>query len=293
MHQSSSSTRYAPTSPFTRLPSPPRIAVPSPILHQQGSKVEEIPYVDRPSETLRIPASASADWKYSARHTAQQIVPTLMLGPTRLAKDPEFLKQHGVTITVGLRPAGEPYSYAIHGAASEVAEKLGIDAVSIEATTNQDLIAEFEAVNFVIKNHLETRTRREPERNVLLHCETGNERSACAAAAYLMYTLQNTDHLRAMQLVQSQRFSANFDEDRKRLLQGYWDVVQAERDVRKNQSLNPTGLKKRGRSAAEADSTSGAEALTEGGIQDADDVERFDGRAAAPYVDQSLGRQHG
>ncbi|KAK3081559.1 hypothetical protein LTR53_020464, partial [Teratosphaeriaceae sp. CCFEE 6253] len=66
---------------------------------------------------------------------------------------------------------------------------------------------------------------------VLVFCESGNERSAGVVAAYLMETHADVDFIKAMQLVQAQRFCANFDDAMKRLLQGYWDILRAGRQV--------------------------------------------------------------
>ncbi|KAF2154177.1 phosphatases II [Myriangium duriaei CBS 260.36] len=263
---------YTATSSSTRLPSPPRIAVPSPIIDSAGRLTTSIPYAfpHSPNNTAQVSTSGSLDWKYSSRHTAQQLLPTLMLGPTRVAKDATFLLSNSITLTIGFRPSDEPYARAAHEAVSRICAAHNIASLSISASSHQDLIHEFPRVTREIQSHLSAA----PDRVVLLHCENGNERSACAAAAYLISALQDTDHVRAMTLVQSQRFSANFDEDRKRLMQSYWDIVQAERAVK-----GSVGGAKRARAEMDVDSGADEEDV------DMDDVERFGGRSFVPFVD--------
>ena len=124
-----------------------------------------------------------------------------------------------------------------------------------------------------------------------MFCESGNERSAGVVAAYLMETHVDVDFIKAMQLVQAQRFCANFDDALKRLLQGYWDILCAKREVAAvdgrasgfngvaNGYGNHTAKGKRSLQRDEDEEMDGM-----GG----DDWQRFSGRTFAPFMDQPL-----
>lgn len=130
---------------------------------------------------------------------------------------------------------------------------------------------------------------------VLVFCESGNERSAGVVAAYLMEMHEDVDYIKAMQLCQAQRFCVNFDDSMKRLLQGYWDILCAQRTVQAQQQAheNGTGHGMNGVSGF----TNGASARTKRVLErsqdddvnmdDDDDLERFGGRTFAPFIDQS------
>ncbi|KAG9619567.1 phosphatases II, partial [Aureobasidium melanogenum] len=114
-----------------------------------------------------------------------------------------------------------------------------------------------------------------PNAKVLVFCESGNERSAAVVAAYLMEILADVDHIKAMQIVQAQRFCVNFDDNVKRLLQGYWDILQARRTTA---NFSTSGRPKR---LLERDMDHDGMDIDESG----DDGERFQSRTFAPFVD--------
>lgn len=124
---------------------------------------------------------------------------------------------------------------------------------------------------------------------VLVFCESGNERSAAVVAAYLMESHEDVDYIRAMQVCQSQRFCVNFDDTIKRLLQSFWDILRARRDVgtqlgRVNnfQIAAPSPLRS-GKRALSRDNDDGDDDYDMD--QAGDDAERFDRRSFAPFVD--------
>lgn len=205
---------YHPTSSFSRLPSPPRIPVPS-----------ALPTTASISDLTPLSPTTIQDWTYAARHTAQTLLPSIMLGPTHTAKDPSFLTAHSPTLLLHLR-TNLPAAHAASAAVTRAASPLGIASLSLPTPTTQSLASSFDTINNAITAHLAER----PDGKVLLHCETGNERAPLAVAAYLMAS-RGVDCMAAMQYVQTARFSSTFDEERRRVLQGYGDVLVARRAV--------------------------------------------------------------
>lgn len=292
-----SSNLYTATSAFGVLPTPPRIPLPAPLVENDLSPNTQYIY-ERGSEFApfhgRLPQSGSLDWKYKSRHTAQEILPTLWIGPTGTAKDTSFIKEQGFTLLIGLH-VDTIFSRAAQNTTDVSATSIGVESLSFPVPTLQSLISTLPEIQAAINKHLSD--IEHPDRRVLLHCETGNERCPAVAAAYLMTCLRDTDHMRAMSIVQSQRFSANFDEERKSMLQCYWDIVRARREAGGEQaSTGGAQAVKRGRDEFEAQGEESGDGEMSAEINPAaagaDDRERFEGRNhASPYVD--LPKQNG
>lgn len=93
------------------------------------------------------------------------------------------------------------------------------------------------------------------------------------------------DHIKAMQLVQAQRFCVNFDDSMKRLLEGYWDILQATRSVAATDPSISRPEFNRAKRGLERDDD-GDEQM---GGDDMDDVERFGQRGSfAPFRDSAI-----
>ena len=122
--------------------------------------------------------------------------------------------------------------------ALHAAGQVCMEVRSIEAYNFYDLTSKLAEAASIISTHvarvrqhrLET-TGQATFGKVLVFCESGNEKSAAVVAAYLMQTLENIDHIRAMQIVQAQRFCVNFDDILKNILRSFWDIVQARRSI--------------------------------------------------------------
>jgi hypothetical protein len=130
-----------------------------------------------------------------------------------------------------------------------VAQELGIESVTVDVSGTQELIAAFPEAIKCLNDHLLSVYRQQPidvassaqldagsgepstrKAKVLVFCETGNERSACVVAAYLM-TMYGLGTVEAIQLIHAQRFSAAFGEDLKQVLFAYEDILRAKRDI--------------------------------------------------------------
>ena len=182
------------------------------------------------------------DWKYEHRRMAQQIVPFLFLGPVSAARDSKFLQDNGITMVMAVRNTLSAQAKLL---GSKAAAELGIECSYIDVAGNQELIAAFPKAIELINAHLSSMYQSVQSRKaqlsksdeslsapgkVLVFCESGNERSATVVTAYLM-AMYSMDLIRALQIVQAQRFAVAFDDSLKNLLQTYGIILRAKRDV--------------------------------------------------------------
>lgn len=227
-----------------RVPTPPRIVVPPPNLGANAlpdfrlSALHDSGFLRNVDYNEVVKSNCLTDWTYERRREAQMILPFLYLGPMVAVKDRAFLRNQGITMVLGIRQRHSFESKLMDGTL-KIADELGIQRQTIDLINNQHLIRSFPDVTRIVNEHL-TRVQQLQQNGsvhapsmgkVLIFCESGNERSAGAVAAYLMEMHKDVDHVKAMQLCQAQRFCVNFDDGMKRLLQGYWDILCAKRDV--------------------------------------------------------------
>ena len=126
----------------------------------------------------------------------------------------------------------------------DVLVNLGIQLQNVDVAGNQELIAAFPAAIDLINNHLSGMYQLQFQHNsslsdqtggsspgkVLVFCESGNERSAALVIAYIM-AMYSMDLIKAIQLVQSQRFAVSIDDATRNYLETYSYILQAKRDV--------------------------------------------------------------
>jgi len=258
-----------------RVPSPPRIVVPPPVLNNFGVPnlaIGQTPFHDYESSEFAnadfldtvtygdfVTANNMLDWKYEQRRMAQNILPFLFLGPTSAARDKDFLKREGITMLLAVRNTMSAQAKLLNG--SKVAGELGLQSATIDVAGNQELIAAFPRAIQAINSHMQqmysirtANTRHTSSDHshlantdlltgkVLVFCESGNERSAGVVAAYLM-AMYNMDIIKAVQIVQAQRFCVSFDDSLKVLLQTFAAILQAKRDVARSQQSSTEQLK--------------------------------------------------
>ncbi|KAL8658779.1 MAG: hypothetical protein Q9202_007434 [Teloschistes flavicans] len=241
-----------------RPPSPPHVYIPPPALDKRGNPDVQIQL----GKKHQFDASGFANsdflntvthgdyhigdgmfsWKYESRRTAQQILPYLYLGPIMAARDPKFLQKNGITLLLAVRDVKSAVARVL---GSKAAEELGIPYAAVDTAGNQELIAAFprgiEAINAHLSAmHQQNQNGSSAAGKVLVFCESGNERSAAMVVAYLM-AMYSMDVVRAIQVVQAQRFAVAFDDAMKVLLQTYGSILGAKRDVLKcsRQISNP------------------------------------------------------
>lgn len=291
-----------------RLPTPPRIIIPPPQLSDDGPvlSVTDLPSGDADLSFLKeldlddiIQKNTLVEWSYPRRRQAQLILPWLYLGPMVAAKDKDFLAQEEITMALAVRTRENSLMGAIQASLD-----MGLEVATVEAPTFHDLIGHFDQTISLINNHvaqyhqLALKTTGQPKLGkVLVFCESGNEKSAAVAAAYLMGMLNNFDHVKAMQICQAQRFCVNFDDTLKHILRAYWDIIQARRlvatcnassaqanghvnDVTPFLVVNAPRLKRSMEDVREDEDMDMADGM------DPSDALRFAGRDATPFADR-------
>ncbi|KAF2456157.1 hypothetical protein BDY21DRAFT_348079 [Lineolata rhizophorae] len=117
-----------------------------------------------------------------------------------------------------------------------------------------------------------------PMGKVLLFCESGNERCCTVAAGWLMQHVADVDFTRAMQIVASQRYCANFDDATRNMLRSFWDIIKARRAV-----LGEMVVKEWGQRLQEGGVDEGGEVKMELGVEPGHAVKSTkDGKPSAP-----------
>lgn len=231
----------------------------------------------------------SATWAYKMRREFTEILPFLYLGPMSAAREPNKLRESGITMLLAIQHRSKFPSTMARGP-MRAAEELGLDRSVIEVRDNSELMAAFPHAARIINQHLWTVHQQVPDRmpKVLVFCESGNDRSAAVITAYLMQMFDGVDLISACQIVNLRRFSANVEEDMKQYLLSYEGILQAKRDAQaalsnafQNGSCshllgggNAGSARKRQRSVDEDED-----------VEMEEDVERFCGRDSAPFVD--------
>ena len=275
---SSSRVPHEPTSAYSRyVPTPPRIVVPPPawvpnpldliLQNPQGlvsSEIRNAEFLGRVTSGNFSAPKSTLEWKYEWRRRAQMILPFIYLGPIGAIKDRNFLEEEGVTLLLAVRNTRSAQANLLD--ATKVADDLGIASQAVDVDGNQELIAAFPRAIQIINDHLSyvyAQQLQVPPRGsngdplgrssvktgkVLVFCESGSERSAAVVVAYVM-AMYGFDLIRAIQCVQSQRFSAAFDDDMKNLLFSYAMILDAERDVARSAGITelvmgPEGAKR-------------------------------------------------
>lgn len=279
-----------------RIPTPPRIVVPPPTLNAEAlpeitlNAFKDSAFLSKVNHDRLVRQNAILEWNYERRREAQMILPFLYLGPLAAAKDEAWLKREGITCLLGVRRTGA-FQSRLLDAAMNKAKNIGIESCAADAVDLQDLIHSFPTTTAQIHSHVAQHLQQTGRMGkVLVFCESGNERSAAVVAAYLMEKYEDMNHIKAIQLCQAQRFCVNFDDGLKRLLEGYWDILCAKRQVAQNSSSmdqggdgnQPTASKTKRSLERDEDGDEDMDGMGE------DDLERFGGRQFAPFVDQPL-----
>ncbi|KAL8807188.1 MAG: hypothetical protein Q9182_000870 [Xanthomendoza sp. 2 TL-2023] len=310
---------YAATQSWSyRVPSPPRIFVPPMALDLNGrpdrsyfnnhdsesSGFGNSEFLEKVTYGNFLTSHTVLDWLYEWRRGAQQILPFLFLGPIAAARDANFLRDKGITMLLAVRDIKSVNANLL---SSRVALVLGIPCSTVDTSGNQELIAAFPRGIEIINAHLSdmykqsqftsaTGTASAPGK-VLVFCESGNERSAAMVVAYVM-AMYSMDVVKAIQVVQAQRFAIAFNDSLKRLLETYDSILQAKRDVaqsrRQSECGNPSpGLSPptpfqgmmRKRSKRNLDDAYDDEMDVDGQVMPYDEARFAKREGAAPFMD--------
>ncbi len=253
-------TELAPRTAYYSLapPSPPSIQIPHvpdsdgiALPAYEGVGGEDLTQDDlrQITQVSHTAVDQTRHWKYENRREAQLITPFLYLGPSVAAKDIMFIQAEGITMLLVIRDTKSAQARMLSG--DKIADQLGITSGAVDVSGSQELIAAFPRAIKIINDHLLSIYRQQAltgtgrsdgniiidqstfkRGKVLVFCESGNERSACVVAAYMM-AVYGMDLVAAIQFVQSQRFCIALDDQMKGLLLSFQDILEAQRAVQK------------------------------------------------------------
>jgi len=305
-------TAPRPTESYTLdLPSAPRIVIPPLQYRQSGTPPIHVGSVlSNPDPNLnidflnRLDCTAAlrilpASWDYATRREAQEVLSFLQLGPIIPAKDKAYLQRAGITMVLGVQPKGMIGSRVTAGA-FKAADELGIEKAALAVGGNRDLISIFPRATEIINSHLVSMHRSAQlgatpsrEGNVLIFCESGNDRSAAVVAAYLMETFDKIDLVKAIQMCCHSRFCCNFNDEIKQVLSVYEELVLAKRSIQVHLDPHSTGTSTSALHRQPSNNGVGGkrsryleveEDNMDVDSDEADDSERFRGRSTTPFA---------
>ncbi|TWU77226.1 hypothetical protein ED733_001183 [Metarhizium rileyi] len=238
----------APSPPFIHIPVPQRHSTPEAVGEPQPSykniesdqlSSQDVQIITR--STIQVDLDHGANWTYKNRRQAQTILDFLYLGPTSVILDHDFLMREGITMMLVVRPVqvAQLRARSVESASS----MLKIPAFFMHVDSTQDLIRGFADAIRRINHHLldmyrsHAVLRNDDERvavspvdfrpgKVLVTCESGNDRSAAIVAAYVM-SVFGTSMVKTLHFMWTRRFSCAFDEETKRILQSWEDILLA------------------------------------------------------------------
>lgn len=185
-------------------------------------------------------------WQYEHRRRAQPILDFLYLGPLAVVRDHTWLKNEGITMIYAVREGIMVGRRLL--SVEKTATDLGLEVGYLDMDDRQMLIRSFPAAIDLINAHM---MRVTGAGKVLVVCETGNERSATLAAAYVM-AMYGQQMVGAVQFVGQQRFCTNLNEGDKQLLLSYEHLLKAARmtaeaRLQENAPVHPAAVsRKRG-----------------------------------------------
>ncbi|CEI41954.1 hypothetical protein FVEN_g11755 [Fusarium venenatum] len=249
-----------PSAPYShRAPSPPFIHIPSTghcgniITPNLVPSFENVDPAQLTAEDVLIitrnmkqtATDRTFDWSYEKRREAQELTDFLYLGPNCVARDHDWLRRTGITMILVARDVrmGNTKLNSVEKAAAA----LGITLQYVNIGGCAELISNFSHAVRTINHHLLSIYHRQVQEitnggstivdssnftrgKVLFTCETGNDRSAVLAAAYIMAVF-GKDMVTVLQFIGISRFCCTFDEDMKRKLQSWEDLTRARAQV--------------------------------------------------------------
>lgn len=310
-----------------RAPSPPFIHVPI-AQRMSGGDLDLMPSFEHVDPTqltsadlaiitrnaTQVARDRAASWTYEQRRQAQPILDFLYLGPTSVIRDHAFLAAEGITMVLVARDARMAGSRLLGLESAHAA--LGVHPCVLDVDGAQGLVRAYPEAVRLVNDHLLAvyraqaleRSNRQgqllmrPEAEfrrgkVLVACESGNDRSAGIVAAYIM-AMFGKPMVPTVQFTSIQRFCCSFDEEVKRTLQTWEDILKARHAVAQAGGPGGPGQQHGGaprpgpgvRAKRGVDDMMDMDQDAASGKQSrpADDLERFTDRASfAPFRDAS------
>lgn len=305
-----------------RPPSPPYIHIPTPLAVDNTKTPCVTPSYDAVDPSMLTPehlqiitggrAQQAVDlqktvWRYEDRRKAQPVLDFLYLGPLAVVRDHAFLRDEGITMLLAVRDATMAHMRIV--TVEKAVAALDLEAQYLDIADRQQLIQALPATVKKINDHLlrvyQSQLQKVNGRGdmaidpstfrrgkVLVFCETGNDRGAVVAAAYLM-SMYGTAMVRAVQFVSCQRFCVTFDEPTKHMLQSFGDILDAKKMIARQNQQQQQAQQQAVPSAAAAGLASKKRGFEETMGQEeqgefAMDLDRYENREAfAPYAQGS------
>lgn len=171
--------------------------------------------------------SVLSEWRYDKRKDAQQLLPHLWLGPMSVLRNEEFLSANNIHVLISVLRGKATVALLKH----RYSESPNYRCFSFDPgdplTDAAALVTEIPKINDAID------FARDNGVSALVFCETGNDSSAIACIAYMIYHL-HYDTIQAFQYVQSKRFSISLDNSSKYNIQTYEGYCRAKAIMEQN-----------------------------------------------------------
>ncbi|UNI16883.1 hypothetical protein JDV02_003275 [Purpureocillium takamizusanense] len=246
------------SAPYTyHAPSPPMIEIPimqpsmpgrEPILnlmpsfdHVDSAQLSSNDLTLITRNTTQIATDRACSWRYEQRRQAQSILDFLYLGPTSVVREHDFLLREGITMVVVARDIRMNHAKLL--SVENAGNVLGVAVCYLDIDWPQGMIPSFQHAIRAINDHLVAVYQAQAQERdgqgqmlvdgsrfrrgkVLVCCESGNDRSAAVVAAYIMAVF-GKPMVQTLQFMGIQRFCCCFDEDTKRTLQTWEEILKA------------------------------------------------------------------
>ncbi|POR36605.1 Serine/threonine/tyrosine-interacting protein [Tolypocladium paradoxum] len=295
-----------------RAPSPPFIHVPI-AQRPAGGGLDLMPSLEHADPTqltaadlaiitgnaTQVARDRATTWTYEQRREAQPILDFLYLGPTSVLRDHAFLTAEGITMVLVTRDARMAGGRIL--SLERATAAVGIRPVVVDIDGPQGMVRAFPEVVRLINDHLLALYHAQaPERSqqgqqlakpaaglrrgkVLVVCESGNDRSAGIVAAYIM-AMFGKSMVPTIQFICVQRFCCSFDEDVKRTLQTWEDILKARHAVAQHSQAGAHG---QSGGAAQSGPATGAGVRAKRGVDDMMDLDQdaASGKQPRPATD--------
>ncbi|PLW48296.1 hypothetical protein PCANC_12898 [Puccinia coronata f. sp. avenae] len=180
-----------------------------------------------PEEVLKA-LGPPMDWQYEMRREAQQILPSVFLGPYQASRDLASLQKHHITHICCISESREAHLFKPY-----FPDQFNYLTLDIRDATDQHLISIFPKAKEFIDNALQRNGR------VLIHCGDGLSRSPAIITAYVMASC-NVSSDTAFHFVQSRRFCVSPNMGFLHQLDAYEPICQATYSMAQQQQQSTT-----------------------------------------------------
>jgi len=184
------------------------------------------------------------DWHYEMRREAQQVLPSIYLGPYQASRDLPSLEKNGITDICCISESREAHLFK-----PRFPDRFNYLTLDIRDATDQQLISIFPKAKQFIDNALQRNGR------VLIHCGDGLSRSPAIMTAYVMASY-NVSSEAAFHFVQSRRFCVSPNMGFLHQLDAYEPICQATYSMAQHQQplSNRPSIRRKRSDSEEADS---------------------------------------